>query len=533
MQEERVAKIFLQLFDALSYAHERRIIHRDVKPSNLILSLDSRGREKVHILDFGIAKFASPAKNLENSITGSGEIIGSPVYMSPEQCRGERVSEASDLYSAGCCLFFCLTGKPPLKGPNALATIAAKLEGKTESLALHQERLGISTSLVELTDQLIQREPSNRIKSAAEAAQRLRRMISPSKPATPASGPDKKAGRGKIVLTVLALAGISLTWLTFGTTYKGQDSKTNNKPSSSKLLKVHLDQNTGSYCLEFSQDLTEKRNLGSIGYFSGNEREMVTHPLRGVFSVPATAALQLALGPGIGENLRIIDDFPANLVTSVTLSGDLKEQRQIIEKLKHFSSLRAISLEGSSVDDNCLEFMESMHELRGLHITNTAIRPEKLGKSLLLKRLNFLRISGKFPVGRIFQASGKCPKLNELALYDTEISRGDLSLLKELPKLRTLGLEFENLEALPLLELQKCKTLRKLNITGAEVSDGKLAELGRLKNLKELVSRGSRMSSAQLKELKRALPETRLEIDIFDLGKATETPALPSELIAP
>ncbi|MBI5172790.1 MAG: serine/threonine protein kinase, partial [Candidatus Melainabacteria bacterium] len=205
MPEERVAKIFLQLFDALSYAHERRIIHRDIKPSNLILSLDSRGREKVHILDFGIAKFTSPAKNMDNSITGSGEIVGSPVYMSPEQCRGEKVSESSDLYSAGCCLFYCLTGKPPLKGPNALATIAAKLEGKTESLASHQERLGISTSLVELTDLLIQREPGNRIKSAAEAAHRLGRIVSPAKPAAPAWGPDKKERGGKVTLVVLLL----------------------------------------------------------------------------------------------------------------------------------------------------------------------------------------------------------------------------------------------------------------------------------------------------------------------------------------
>ena len=114
--------LFIQVADALSSAHSQGIIHRDVKPSNLVLQRDLSGRvSSVKIVDFGIARLSK--QNLgAQSQTKTGMVFGTPYYMSPEQCQGQRVDERSDIYSLGCALYEALTGQPPFRGDNAFHT---------------------------------------------------------------------------------------------------------------------------------------------------------------------------------------------------------------------------------------------------------------------------------------------------------------------------------------------------------------------------------------------------------------------------
>ncbi len=115
--------MFMQIAHGLGYAHTKGIVHRDIKPSNIILLADGQGRSCVKIVDFGIAKLL-PAASLHNqSLTASGEICGSPFYMSPEQGLGTAVDHRSDIYSLGCTLFETLSGRPPFRGPNFMATV--------------------------------------------------------------------------------------------------------------------------------------------------------------------------------------------------------------------------------------------------------------------------------------------------------------------------------------------------------------------------------------------------------------------------
>ena len=107
----RVAR---QVAASLSVAHERGIVHRDLKPDNVFLIHDAeaQGGERTKILDFGICKLAQS----ETRITGSGVMVGTPVYMSPEQCRGDgHVDHRSDIYALGCVLFQMLTGRAPFE----------------------------------------------------------------------------------------------------------------------------------------------------------------------------------------------------------------------------------------------------------------------------------------------------------------------------------------------------------------------------------------------------------------------------------
>jgi serine/threonine protein kinase len=129
MAEGFVVEIARQLFAALAYAHEKRVIHRDIKPNNLMLSWDDAA-PALKVVDFGVALIRE--RDAHSNITGEGAIAGTPLYMAPEQLRGEMLDASCDIYAAGVTLYHLLHGRLPYATPNlfaALNEIAARREG--------------------------------------------------------------------------------------------------------------------------------------------------------------------------------------------------------------------------------------------------------------------------------------------------------------------------------------------------------------------------------------------------------------------
>lgn len=148
--------------DALAYAHQNEVIHRDVKPANILISREGG----VKLTDFGIAKLVS------QSLTGTGMILGSPFYMSPEQVRGEPADARSDLFSLGIVLYEVLTGRPPFVGDTLAATTYKILNVDPRPADLDRDDL--SVDLVALVDRALAKAPEERFQSATEMARALR-----------------------------------------------------------------------------------------------------------------------------------------------------------------------------------------------------------------------------------------------------------------------------------------------------------------------------------------------------------------------
>lgn len=157
-----------QAADALEAAHAQGILHRDVKPSNLVL--DAHG--SVQVVDFGIAALED-----EQGITTTAGYIGTPAYSAPERARFEPATRASDLYALGCTLFMLLAGRPPFEGPNALLQ---HLNAPAPAIATL--RPDVPPALAQLVDQLLAKDPARRPASAGEVRDRLR-ATSPAGPA--------------------------------------------------------------------------------------------------------------------------------------------------------------------------------------------------------------------------------------------------------------------------------------------------------------------------------------------------------------
>ncbi len=184
----RALHIFCQAGDALNFAHKRKLIHRDLKPSNLMLVLDDSGQEVLKLFDFGIAKKTSG--NVSLSLTNHGEVIGSPFYMSPEQCRGLKLDARSDIYSLGCVMYEALTGEIAFPGDDMVEVLHRHI--KTDPprfLEANPKLLGIPPKMEEIVFTCLQRDVEKRYQSAFEMWTDLETLAAKFKNPQPAAKP--------------------------------------------------------------------------------------------------------------------------------------------------------------------------------------------------------------------------------------------------------------------------------------------------------------------------------------------------------
>jgi eukaryotic-like serine/threonine-protein kinase len=153
----RAVAIARQVADALAHAHQSGLVHRDVKPGNILLADDGR----VLVTDFGIAKAAEAASDL----TDAGQIVGTAKYLSPEQVQGKPLDGRSDVYALGVVLYEMLCGRPPFAAETSTATALARLT--SEPLRPRQIRAGLSREVEDLVLRTMAREPDARFASAS------------------------------------------------------------------------------------------------------------------------------------------------------------------------------------------------------------------------------------------------------------------------------------------------------------------------------------------------------------------------------
>ncbi|HEY9678725.1 MAG TPA: serine/threonine-protein kinase [Drouetiella sp.] len=199
-----VVEIMEQVCEALIQAHNAGVIHRDIKPSNILVTSSSNLKYHARVVDFGIARLEA-----EQSITQTGEVFGSPLYMSPEQATGKKVDPRSDIYSLGCVMFEALTGQPPFTGASSLETL---MMHQSEPIPTIRSTV-IPMALIELTESMLEKDPQERPESCAVVLERLQTLERD--PAKQVAGPrsvlakkNSRAQKINIMASVVALSVI-------------------------------------------------------------------------------------------------------------------------------------------------------------------------------------------------------------------------------------------------------------------------------------------------------------------------------------
>ena len=239
LSHDRAAAVGLDVLAALEAAHAVGIVHRDVKPANVLVAAGDRAK----LTDFGVATIRDDSR-----LTATGLIVGSPSYMAPEQARGDLVGPATDLWALGALLYFATEGEPPFQGDSALATASAVVHGTPRPA----QKAGALTVIV---SRLLTKDPANRatpseiraaLNRAARPARARTRATAPSDatavfaaPAPePAVGPSPKSGmpsRSRLMLLVAAALAVLLGVAAVGALTRddgGDDTESSSPPST-------------------------------------------------------------------------------------------------------------------------------------------------------------------------------------------------------------------------------------------------------------------------------------------------------------
>ena len=208
---EEILRIGSQAAAGLAAAHDRGLIHRDVKPANILI--DAAGN--VRLTDFGLARAAD-----DTTLTQTGVIAGTPQYMAPEQARGEKVDARSDLFSLGSVLYAMCTGRPPFRAPTTVAVLKRVCE--EEPVDVRDLNPDVPRWLAEIIDRLHAKRRRDRFASAAEVGRLLRRHLahlrSPDKVAKP--GPVRRprpaASRGWWAVALVVPGALAFAFLAWG-----------------------------------------------------------------------------------------------------------------------------------------------------------------------------------------------------------------------------------------------------------------------------------------------------------------------------
>ncbi|BBY44949.1 Stk1 family PASTA domain-containing Ser/Thr kinase [Mycolicibacterium celeriflavum] len=175
MEPRRAIEVIADACQALNFSHQHGIIHRDVKPANIMISKAGA----VKVMDFGIARALADA----NSVTQTAAVIGTAQYLSPEQARGEKVDARSDVYSLGCVLYEILTGEPPFIGDSPVAV--AYQHVREDPVPPSQRHNDITPELDAVVLKSLAKNPDNRYQTAAEMRADLVRVHSGEQPDAP------------------------------------------------------------------------------------------------------------------------------------------------------------------------------------------------------------------------------------------------------------------------------------------------------------------------------------------------------------
>ena len=322
LEPARVASIAAQLGGALDAAHLHGLVHRDVKPGNVLVVRDSGADEPdfCYLTDFGVSTWSASS---EGTLTADGQMVGSLQYVAPEQILGEAVDGRADVYSLGCLVYECLTGRPPFAGRSAAGTLHAHLHETPPRPS--SVRADLPPALNDVVATAMAKRPTDRFATGREVAVALRDAIGGRAPAE-RRPPARRRGRlaSIAIIAVVLLAAAIGTTLAVARRDGGQETDTAAPP----LIRAGV-------------QVTATSTAPSSTDASGN---VVTYAPRNVIDGDIETAWRTP-GNGRGDAITLVFDVPVDIVRIAMIPGYAKtdpgsgvnrfEQNRIVTQVRY------------------------------------------------------------------------------------------------------------------------------------------------------------------------------------------------------
>lgn len=463
---EETLTIFIQVCFALAYAHNMGVIHRDLKPSNIMLvpPQSDSSSFSVKVVDFGIAKLTDEEIQPTQALTRTGEIFGSPLYMSPEQCLGKPVDARSDIYSLGCVIFECLTGVPPFMGNTALSTMMQ--HQSTDAPSLKEATLGkeFPAAIENILRLMLEKNPESRyqdMKSIARDLSLLQQGIS-HHPAllsqTKAEVAAHKDSKHLLQLVAACVIGAAVAGsIVFSTmsqklaaSYRaGFDEAQSLKRSEGIPAEVFENADGGPISSLTADkqgkeirvfDFGRAKEFG-LGYIYSMDKEKA-YPAKGVLTFPAEEQLRLDVEDKvIVTNPKFLLRFNSNEFAGMRFRFNFGVADSTFRYLDRQKNLKFLDVTGCEVDDQLIETLNKLPKLEALRVGRTNMTGiGLLGFKRLnqCKNLNIAHLPNQAEVLKKLKGS---TVLEELRLSAEDMSPQDIRLVGSIKSLRKLWLE--------------------------------------------------------------------------------------------
>jgi serine/threonine protein kinase len=477
--------ISIDIADALVHAHEKGILHRDLKPSNIMITTTLERPLVAKLVDFGIAKLLDDdADSPMQRLTQTGELFGSPLYMSPEQCFGRKVDRRSDIYSFGCLMFECLTGNPPFRGDRLVDTLTKQMTMKAPLLSQARPDKKYPSKLEDLVDKCLAKNPDARYKNfdevkaqllaiQAEVDEGLLREKSALQHFVISATRWKLAAIG-FVLGLLVLSLVANVMMT-------QRAVQMEQHKQQSISKAHLLQ------------LIQPDKLTT---------EIVSE------LIPENAGLtKIDLA-----NSKVTDDS----MLYVNLQTDLKEldltntrvSNSGLQKLTNLKQLEKLAISGTAITNVGFANLKRFPNLKYLYASRTAISPEAVKDLLACPKLQEVDLSYTRVDGKSLEQLSELP-LYVLTVHHTGLTGSDLAYLKRYPRLNFLDLNWTKVDDAGLENLTALAYLETLFIQNKDISDKATSSLVKIRSLKKLDIGWTKFTDKGICALAQGLPELK------------------------
>ncbi|HMY51539.1 MAG TPA: serine/threonine-protein kinase [Candidatus Obscuribacter sp.] len=536
LPEALALSLFKPVLSALACAHEAGVIHRDIKPHNIMLLGEAEAfadpllaSVRVKVVDFGLAKLRGG--NCQQSLTATGAVFGSPYYMSPEQCLGRRVDERSDLYSVGCALFQTLTGAVPISGASSTDTMRAKVTQPSPRLS-EVSTLKFSRLTEELVAVLLATDAEERFDSARQVllslddhGEKSAGRINLFNAANALSEGShslapQKGRRQRLLMLGVGALGLPLLLLLASVCLSSGPMKSAlpaSAPVSGSVATATVASSSPSWFSTVDQSGGRVFDFSSLGTGLANppkglawqgktEEEMRKRwmaselgemeelvnggdgrilDLRHAVYVPPQADLRFRPGLPFYRQPSLLSRFRLDEIHSFDFrpaAGDRKRSMSdILPQLLPFTRLRELIFRDTQLSAADLHDMGLLKNLTCLSLlTVDGITGEDLGRENLLLGLKQLRLDGLRDLSRVFEKLSHSKRIETLEIHTSNLSDADID------------------------KLVLVKNLRDLRIRNCDLTD---AQLGRFSKLPQLCKLEVRRNAITVDGLRQHLPE--------------------------
>ncbi|MBA3859810.1 MAG: hypothetical protein C0507_23120 [Cyanobacteria bacterium PR.3.49] len=536
---DKATNIFIQVGFALSYAHSNGVVHRDIKPSNIMIQSvddDKTLGSVVKVVDFGIAKLTGQDEFNQQTLTRTGEIFGSPLYMSPEQCLGTGVDHRSDLYSLGCVLYEALTGAPPLVGDTALSTML-KHQGET-AVSLKEASMGIEfpAQLEIIVSRLLAKDVENRYQSAQQFTSDLvsfdcgqASMISAPEAKTIFIPRPQESMTFSREIKLLAAAVIFLCGVPIGYFIPRAETPAAPPQAGEQIPPVEpakIEQtltelaNTPGYFSTFGPGRDERTfnfpefSIGKISFVKNKSKVARGKVLSGpkFHGALFTPGAELRKHPELLDKFRADDLCGLNVSSPISLTSFIDVSLSVDSLILHslrIKSLQSIDISDSKIRPETLRKLDTLPNLQNLWAARADISGKDLAQLQVLSRLEVLcteHIRGFTPgIKKIAEGNS----INYLSQNDSEFGLEQMRLLSKCGSMVSLDIQ-KNRGVTDECIAFAPANLENLTISGCPVTPKCIPALAKLKRLKNLHISLNGWSNEDLQKLRHALPKAEL-----------------------